>query len=72
MAEEKKDLIMKVLQEFPDEKFNITRLNQLIEISYPTLLKWVAVLQAEQKIRVDDYGNVKLIYLNKEYFEKHE
>jgi hypothetical protein len=38
-------------------------------ISYPTLLKWVTVLHAEQKIRVDDYGNVKLIYLNKDFFE---
>lgn len=70
MAEENKEKILKVLRQLPDEKFSVTQLNSMIEnISYPTLLKWLAVLEAEKKIRIEDYGNIKFIYLNKEYFE---
>ena len=70
MAEEKKEEILKVLKQFSDEKMSVTNLQKLMQnISYPTLLKWVLVLEAERKIRIDDYGNVKLVYLNKEYFE---
>ena len=70
MPEEKKDEIIKFLKQFPDEKISITQLqSSLTNISYPTLLKWVMILQAERKVRIDDYGNVKLVYLNKEYFE---
>jgi hypothetical protein len=70
MAEEKKELILKVLKQFPDEKFNISQLNSMIQnISYPTILKWIMVLEAEQKIRVEDYGSVKIVYLNKELFK---
>lgn len=69
MPEEKKEIVLKVLKRFPEEKFSITQLKQMIEnISYPTLLKWVLVLEAEKKIRVEDYGNIKFVYLNKEYF----
>jgi DNA-binding transcriptional ArsR family regulator len=70
MPEEKKEKILKVLKEFPDEKISISRISKMItEISYPTVLKWVLVLQAERKVKIDDYGNVKLVYLNKEYKE---
>ena len=70
MPEEKKEEIIKFLKQFPDEKISITQLqSSLNNISYPTLLKWVMILQAEKKVRIDDYGNVKLVYLNKEYFE---
>ena len=70
MPEDNKDRILKILRRFPDEKFSVTQLNGIMEkISYPTLLKWITVLEAEKKIRIEDYGNVKLVYLNKEYFE---
>jgi len=70
MPEEKKEKVLKILKEFPEEKFNIKQINSMIDdISYPTLLKWVMVLEAEGKIRVEDYGNVKLIQLNKEYYK---
>lgn len=73
MPEEKKEVILNVLKEFPNEKFNIKQLNSIInDISYPTLLKWVMVLQAEGKIRVEDYGNVKLVKLNLEFFKNGE
>jgi len=68
MSEEKKEMVLKFLREHPDEKFNIRQLCFLIkDISYPTILKWISVLEAERKIRVEDYGNVKIIRLNKEF-----
>jgi len=73
MAEEKKSVILKVLKEFPDERFNVKQMQSMIDnISYPTLLKWVMVLEAEGKIKIEDYGNVKLIQLNKEYFKNED
>jgi len=72
MPEEIKERIINLLKEFPDEKYNVKQINSMLgerEVSYPTVLKWVAVLQAEKRIRVDDYGNVKIIGLNKEYIE---
>ena len=70
MPEEKKEKIIEYLKQSPDEKVSITNLQKLIgSISYPTLLKWIMVLEAEKKIRIEDYGNVKLVYLNKEYYK---
>ena len=66
MAEEIKERIMKLFLEFPDEKFSVKQIQKFIDVSYPTLLKWVEVLHAERKLRIDDYGNIKLVYLNKE------
>lgn len=67
MAEEIKEKILNYLRLLPDEKFNIKQLQNLTNISYPTLLKWVMVLQAEKKINIEDYGNVKIVSLNKDY-----
>lgn len=70
MAEDKKQKIINTLKQFPDEKFSVSQLQKvLINISYPTLLKWVLVLEAEKKVRIDDYGNIKFVYLNKEYYQ---
>lgn len=70
MAEDKKELILRVLKQFPEEKFSVAQLQGMIKsISYPTLLKWISVLEAEKKIRVDDYGNIKFVYVNKEFLD---
>lgn len=69
MAEEIKEKILNYLRLLPDEKFNIKQLQNLTNISYPTLLKWVMVLQAEKKINIEDYGNVKIVSFNKDYGE---
>lgn len=67
MPEEKKDLILKHLKIIPTEKLNVSQLHKLIgNISYPTLLKWITVLGAEEKINIEDYGNVKIISLRGE------
>ncbi len=68
MPEEKKEQVMKVLKQFKDKKFSIVQLGKMISnISYPTLLKWVMVLEGEGKIIIDDYGNIKLVYFNKDF-----
>jgi predicted AAA+ superfamily ATPase len=70
MAEEIKEKIIRFLTQFPDDKFTLKELRKMTgKISYPTILKWVTVLEAERRIRIDDYGNMKLIYLNKELVE---
>jgi len=70
MPEEIKKRIMDLLKQFPDEKLSVTQLHSMISnVSYPTLLKWVLILQAEKQVKIDDYGNVKLVYLNKEFFK---
>lgn len=67
MPEEKKELILKHLSILSEEKMNISQLHKTIgNISYPTLLKWITVLEAEGKVKVEDYGSVKIISLNKE------
>ena len=67
MEANKKDVIIKILETFPDERFSITQLFDYIkeQMSYPTLLKWIMVLEAEKRIIIEDYGNVKIIRLNK-------
>lgn len=75
MPEEIKEMIVNLLKEFPDDKYNVKQINSMLGekvVSYPTLLKWIAVLEAERKIRVEDYGNIKLVRINKEYFEDGE
>lgn len=67
MAEEKKEKILKFLKEFPKQEFSITQLKEMVGFAYPTVLKWVLVLEAERRVRIKDYGNVKLVYLNEEY-----
>lgn len=37
-------------------------LMEKLQLSYPTITKWLAVLVAEGKIRVSDYGNIKFYY----------
>lgn len=37
-------------------------IQEALKISYPTLTKWLAVLEAEGKILVNDYGNIKFYY----------
>lgn len=63
MAEELKDRILKFLEDKRGQKFNIRTISKELGISYVTCLKWVEVLIAENKIRVEDYGNVKLVWV---------
>jgi len=73
MPEEIKEKILKFLMVVPEEEMSISELQKLIgTFSYPTILKWVLILQAEGKIQVKDYGNIKLISLSNELKEQKE
>lgn len=64
MAEDLKEKIYIFLKE-SKEKINLKQLSEKLKISYPSVLKWVEVLKAEQfrkpKVTVQDYGNIKLV-----------
>jgi predicted AAA+ superfamily ATPase len=61
MPEEIKDKILNFLISNPDKSFSAKQISKILEISYPTILKWISVLEAEGKIEVLDFGNVKII-----------
>ncbi len=68
MPEEIKEKIYKFLIENIGKRFNMQELTDKSKIaSRATILKWVAVLIAEKDrdppINVEDYGNVKLIWV---------
>jgi len=67
MPEEIKEKIMKHFEIMPNEKYSIKQLHKIINhVSYPTFLKWVMVLQGEGKLKIEDYGSVKVVSLNQE------
>jgi len=64
MPEEIKEKIIKLLENNPNQKYSIYKIRELLlPISYPSILKWVQVLQAENKVKIEDYGNIKLVSL---------
>ncbi len=64
MAEDIKEKIYKFIVE-SKKKFNLTQISKKTNVSYPSVLKWIEVLKAEEfrkpKIVVEDYGNIKLV-----------
>ncbi len=65
MAEDKKEMICKFLENNKGKKFSLKALNDsLSDISIVTVSKWTAVLIGEGRIKVDDYGNIKLVYVD--------
>lgn len=61
MAEEIKIKILEFLKLNAGQKFSATSIEKNLPYSYPTILKWIDVLKAENLIFVEDYGNIKLI-----------
>lgn len=47
------------------EAVSLTQLAELAGVSESTVGKWVAILEAEGKIEVKDYGSVKLVIPSK-------
>ncbi len=64
MAEDIKEKIYIFLIE-SKKKFNMKQISEKLKISYPSVLKWIEVLKAEEfrkpKVKVEDYGNIKLV-----------
>lgn len=66
MAEDLKEKIYEFLKEKKPKKYNIKQISNHLKISYPTVLKWIEVLLAEQrkpKLNQEDYGNLKLVWI---------
>lgn len=62
------NLIIDFLKEHRGKKFNIRemwiQINKKTPVSYQTILKYVAVLIAGNKIQCKDYGVVKIIWVD--------
>jgi DNA-binding transcriptional ArsR family regulator len=60
---ETKANIMDFLEKLEDS-ISISEIKrQMGSYSYPTILKWVTVLESEKKVSIVDYGNIKLVKL---------
>ncbi len=55
-----KDRILKFLKK-QVESVNLKEISIRLKISYPTVLKYCDILNAEGKVNIRDYGNVRLI-----------
>ncbi len=73
MPEEIKDKICDFLEKNKDKEFTIRKLREALEKAgmkycYPTILKWVSILEAEpdSNVQVRDYGSLKLVSYEKE------
>lgn len=68
MGEDKKEIILRLMKQFPNEKLSVKQIYDLLKenMSYPTTLKWVLVLHAEGKLVIEDYGSLKLVMLDKQ------
>ena len=62
---EKKEIVLDFFKKNPNIRLSISQLNkELGNISYPTTLKWVLVLTAEKILKLEDFGNLKIISCN--------
>lgn len=57
---DKKEELLDFLKQ-QKEPLSPTQIEGMVNVSYPTILKWCDVLFAEGKIIIKDYGNIKLI-----------
>lgn len=63
LKQSSKEKLINFLKEKKPKKFSIRKLHKALGISYPTAQKYVDVLHAENKIKIDDLGNTKLVYI---------
>lgn len=57
-----KEKILNFLKQNEGRKFTVLELSRQIEISYPTVLKYIDVLIAEGSIKVIDFRNAKVVW----------
>jgi len=65
MKSHNKIKILDFLKERGDKPTTSREIGDELGMSYPTLAKWLAVLEAEGRILVKDYGNIKFYYFKK-------
>lgn len=64
MPKEIKEKIYEFLMKNRGKRFAVKHIWEQMKIaSLPTIHKWVESLVAAEKVKVEDYGNVKLIYI---------
>jgi response regulator of citrate/malate metabolism len=52
------------LQKHPGQRFTVTELAEKTNISYATIAKWIEVLNAENSVKIANYGNLKQIWVD--------
>ena len=62
MVNEIKEKILEYIKIKLKEPTTAKEISEKLNISYPTLTKYLAVLEAEGRILVNDYGNIKFYY----------
>jgi Mn-dependent DtxR family transcriptional regulator len=61
-----KEIILDFLRK-EKEPLSISEImRRMKKYSYPTTLKWVTVLESDKKLKIIDYGNIKLVVFNKD------
>lgn len=60
-----KDQILNFLVKHKGNRFSLTEVSLKTGVSYPSVLKWINVLDAENKIEQRDYKNIKLVWFMK-------
>jgi len=59
-----KEEILTFLQKHPGQRFTVTELAEKTNISYATIAKWIEVLNAENSVKIANYGNLKQIWVD--------
>jgi Mn-dependent DtxR family transcriptional regulator len=63
MPEEIKERILNFLKDNKPNKFSLSEISESLNISFPSVSKWVEVLIAENLVKFEDYGNLKLVWV---------
>jgi response regulator of citrate/malate metabolism len=57
--------IIDFLKEKPDERFSMLEISRRTELSYPTIQKYLIILEYKGLIEVKDFGNIKIVNLKR-------
>ena len=63
-AEEIKEQILKLIIKNSPNPTTSKEIVDTLKIAYSTISKYLLVLEAEKKIKTNDYGNIKFYYSN--------
>lgn len=58
-----KEKIITFLIKHKGKKYSMRKLHKSLKISYPTVQRYVEVLNAEKRIKIEDLGNTKLVFV---------
>jgi predicted AAA+ superfamily ATPase len=58
-----RDVIVDYLKSNQEELINIKKLSEDLQVSYPTALKWISILENTKEIKITYRGGNKIINL---------